>query len=102
MVKTALALVTAVSVSVGATGLALADPVVGETSVEVPVGKTVALDVGYARGLLCDDLTVVRAELRAGSPTSNLLVITGLRQGVTQCRVGTLGTPTVLAHITVK
>jgi hypothetical protein len=81
---------------------AVAEPVVGETSVEVPVGATASLDVGFARGLMCDDPTVVRAELRAASPTSNRLFMTGLRKGVTQCRAGTLGPPTVLVHVNVK
>ena len=81
---------------------ALADPVVGETSVEVAVGSTISLDVGFARGLRCDDTSIVRAELRGDTPTSNRLFITGLRRGVTQCRAGTLDLPTVLVHITVK
>jgi hypothetical protein len=80
----------------------VADPVVGETSVEIRVGVTVSLDVGYARGLQCDDLTVVHAELRAASPTSNRLYLKGLRRGRTACRAGTMGAPTVLVHITVK
>jgi hypothetical protein len=82
--------------------LASADPVVGETSLDVSVGGTASLDVGFARGLLCDDVTVVRAELRAESPTSNRLFVTGLRRGATLCRAGTLGPPSVLVHITVK
>jgi len=81
--------------------MTLGDPVVGETAVDVPVGATVSLDVGYARGLQCDDLTIVRAELRAASPTSNHLDLTGLRVGRTLCRAGTLGTPSVLVHVNV-
>jgi hypothetical protein len=101
-VKHGTILLAALAFSTCVLGVASADPVVGETAVAVGVGKTVSLDVGYARGLFCDDLTVVRAELRAGTPTSNWLYITGLRQGATLCRVGTLGTPTVLAHVTVR
>ncbi len=81
---------------------AAADPVVGETSLEVAVGATASLDVGFARGLLCDDAAVVRAEIRAASPTSNRLFVTGLRRGATLCRAGTQGAPSVLVHITVK
>lgn len=80
---------------------ALADPVVGETSVAVPVGATTSLDVGFARGLQCDDGEVVHAELRGVSPTSNRLFLTGVRVGSTLCRAGTLGPPTVLVHVSV-
>jgi hypothetical protein len=80
---------------------AAADPVVGETSVQLEVGATRSMDVGFARGLQCDDLTIVHAELVAASPTSNRLVLRGLKPGRTMCRAGTLGTPTVLVHITV-
>jgi hypothetical protein len=82
--------------------VAFADPVVGETSVQIPVGATTSLDVGFARGIQCDDITVVHAELRAASPTSNVLVLTGLKRGATLCRAGTFGAQTVLVHILVK
>ena len=80
---------------------ALADPVVGEAAIDVPVGRTVSLDVGFARGLQCDDTTIVQAELRNVSPTSNRLFLTGLKTGRTLCRAGTLGPPTVLVHVSV-
>lgn len=80
---------------------ATADPVVGEARLAVAVGATASLDVGYARGLRCDDVTIVRAELRADTPQSNRLYVTGLHPGVTQCRAGTMGPPTVLVTITV-
>lgn len=80
---------------------AAADPVVGETSIEVAVGATKSIDVGFARGLQCDDVAVVHAELRNVSPTSNRLFLTGVRVGRTLCRAGTLGPPTVLVHVTV-
>ena len=86
----------------GGAPISIADPVVGETAVELTVGATTSLDVGFARGLMCDDTTIVRAELRPASPTSNLLVLTGLKRGSTDCRVGTMGPPTVLVHIKVK
>jgi hypothetical protein len=79
------------------------DPVVGETSVELAVGASTSIDVGYARGLHCDDLTIVDAELRGVSPTSNRLFLKGLRRGATACRAGTFaGSASVLVHITVK
>ena len=61
----------------------------------VPVGGTVSLDAGFARGLLCDNLVILRAELRGETPFSNRLFVTGVRPGETLCRVGTArGTPT--------
>lgn len=85
-----------------ATAPASADASSGETSLEVAVGETASMSVGFARGLQCDDLTVIQAELRADSGSSNRLFIKGLRAGSTDCRVGTAGPPTLLVHITVK
>ncbi len=81
---------------------AAADPAVGEATLDVVVGETASIDVGFARGLQCDDLTIIHAELRGVTATSNRLFVTALRRGVTQCRAGTLGPPTVLVHIAVK
>jgi hypothetical protein len=82
---------------------AAADPVVGETNVEIAVGASTSIDVGFARGLQCDDVTIVQAELRGVSPTSNRLFLKGLRRGATACRAGTIAaSPSVLVHITVK
>jgi len=82
---------------------ASADPVVGEMSIELAVGASTSIDVGYARGLQCDDLTIVQAELRGVSPTSNRLFLKGLRRGATACRAGTIvGSPSVLVHVSVK
>jgi hypothetical protein len=85
-----------------ASGRASAEPITGEVSLELTVGKTTSYDVGFARGLQCDDLAIVHAELRADSPTSNRLFITGLHAGATACRAGTLGAPSLLVHVTVK
>ncbi len=66
----------------------------------VAVGQTVARDVGFAHGLQCDDVTILRPELRAKSPETNTFVVTGLKEGTTLCRVGTeLGRPTVLYQV---
>lgn len=91
----------ALALFVTTTTTALADPVVGETALDVAVGETKSLDVGFARGLQCDDTSVVAAELRNVSPTSNRLFLTGLKTGRTLCRAGTLGPPTVLVHVNV-
>jgi hypothetical protein len=58
------------------------------TRLEVAVGKTVEVDVGYARGLLCDDTTFIDAQLVTRGE-SNVFVVKGLSAGATLCRVGT-------------
>jgi hypothetical protein len=80
-----------------AAGLASAD-----NSVTVEVGKTTTVDVGLAKGLNCDDLTVAQVEIRTRNSENNQLVITGLKPGKTWCRAGqpTAGA-TALVHIVV-
>lgn len=56
----------------------------------VAVGETAERDVGFAIGLLCDDLTIIHADLRAGTPESNTFRVTGVSEGATMCRVGTM------------
>jgi len=56
---------------------------------EVAVGETVERDVGIAMGLRCDDLAIVRVELRTATPESNRFEVTGIKVGTTRCRVGT-------------
>jgi hypothetical protein len=74
----------AVAVGLVVAGSAFADG----TRVDVEVGKTVQVDVGYARGLLCDDLTILRADLVTRND-HNYFVVTGVKPGQTACRVGT-------------
>lgn len=94
MIRPALSLALAVLLSAS---LARAD-----NSVTVAVGKTEMVDVGMARGLNCDDLTVAQVEIRTRSAENNQLVITGLKPGRTSCRVGTPSAgPTVLVNIRV-
>ena len=71
-------------------------------SVTVAVGKTTTVDVGLAKGLNCDDLTVAEVNIRTRSAETNELVITGLKPGKTWCRAGssTAGA-TALVHILV-
>lgn len=52
------------------------------------VGETVELDVGYARGFICDDPTIVYAELRSKASDANELILTGMAPGATLCRAG--------------
>ncbi len=58
------------------------------TRLDVPVGHTVEVNVGYARGIVCDDTTVVEADI-VTRDDSNIFVVKGLKVGDTTCRVGT-------------
>src|SRR5271154_6105640 len=59
-----------------------------DDSVTVVVGKTKTVDVGHAKGLNCDDLSVAQVEIRNRNAENNELVITGLKSGSTWCRAG--------------
>ena len=59
------------------------------TRIEVPIGETVELDVGYAIGSLCDDTSVVTPEMREREGKTNVFALTGVKLGTTLCRVGT-------------
>ena len=76
-------------------GLAAADDAMPVT---VAVGDTVKRDVGYARGLHCDDTTIVAAEIATDTERDvNVVSLTGLAVGKTQCRAGTQrGRPVVV------
>jgi hypothetical protein len=86
---------------VGLAGRARADdPPAGALRMDVAVGETVERSVGFAMGLLCDDLSIVRAELRASTPESNTFSVTGVKEGTTLCRVGIMpGRPTYVFEI---
>jgi hypothetical protein len=66
---------------------ALAD---GTERLDVAVGEMIERDVGFALGLLCDDVTILHADLRASTPESNTFTVTGVAEGTTMCRVGTM------------
>ncbi len=71
--------------------------------VHLTVGQQKVLNVGLAIGLLCDDGTVVQAELRPVSDTENDLVLIGLKPGKTNCRAGTANVSrSKLVHISVS
>ena len=57
-------------------------------AVTVEVGKTATVDVGLAKGLNCDDLSVADVQIRTRSAETNQLVVTGLKPGKTWCRAG--------------
>ena len=79
------------SVLLVGTGPALAQqtPVASGVKVHLQVGQQKVLNVGLAMGLVCDDGTVVQAELRPASHSENELVLVGLKPGKTACRAGT-------------
>ena len=83
--------------------LLLAAPALGGgPSVTVAVGATTTVDVGLAKGLNCDDLSVADVQIRTRNKETNELVITGLKPGRTACRAGTaLSGATVLVTIQV-
>jgi hypothetical protein len=89
------------AVVVAVRGLAAADD--GTTPVSVAVGDTVKRDVGYARGLRCDDPSIVAAEIATDAARDvNVVSLTGLKVGRTQCRAGTeLGRPVVVFTVDV-
>ncbi len=70
--------------------------------VVVEVAHTVSREVGFAMGHLCDDETVVRAEMKNGTIENNLFVVIGKKPGTTLCRAGVVqDRPTILFEITV-
>jgi hypothetical protein len=78
------------------------DPVTEPSRLEVAVGETVQRDVGFALGLVCDDLAIVRADLRTAASGSNVFEVTGVQLGDTTCRAGTTpNRPTYLFAIRV-
>jgi hypothetical protein len=78
-------------------------PVPSGTKVKLQVGQQKVLNVGLAMGLNCNDGTVVQAELRSASDTTNELVLVGLKPGKTACRAGTANMArSVLVYITVS
>lgn len=94
-------IVLALGLALGLAGSARADDTPPDAlRIEVAVGEAVARDVGFAMGLLCDDLSIVQVDLRASTPESNTFVVTGVQEGTTLCRVGTaLGRPSFVFEI---
>ncbi len=68
-------------------GLASADG--PELQVNLAVGESAKRDVGYARGLRCDDTTIATADIATDTARdTNVVTFTGLKVGRTQCRAG--------------
>ena len=94
---TAVAALGALAALATAGSRAAADP---PPRIDLDVGQTMERDVGIAIGLLCDDLSIVHAELRSETPESNVLRVTGVQPGDTLCRAGTVpGRPTFVFEI---
>ena len=54
---------------------------------DVEVGQTLEQNVHYARGWMCDDPSLITADM-ATRDDHNVWVIKGVKVGRTQCRVG--------------
>ncbi len=66
-------------------GLAAADPL----QVSIAVDQTATRDVGYARGLHCDDTSIVAADITTDTARdTNVVTFKGLAPGKTLCRAG--------------
>ena len=76
--------ITAAAVVLAA-GAALAGP---GTAIQVEVGQTVEVDVAHARGLICDDTSIMDASLVTRGD-HNFFRVTGRKPGQTLCRIGT-------------
>jgi hypothetical protein len=55
---------------------------------EVELGKTVSVDVGQRRGLICDDTSIITPDLQTRNGR-NYFVVVGNTLGSTLCRIGT-------------
>ena len=70
------------------------------------VGESKEINVGWAAGLYCEDPSIVQATLVTGegkNAGANVLKVTGLREGSTGCRAGTVpGRPQVYYRFTVR
>lgn len=72
-------------------------------TIRVAIGETKTEDVGFAKGLRCDDTSIANIALTTDAARDvNVLSVTGVAVGKTQCRVGSeLGRPTFLYAIEV-
>lgn len=61
----------------------------GRTRVELTVGQSHEIEVGFAMGHLCDDESIVTSEMKNKSQDTNVLALTAKKPGTTLCRAGT-------------
>jgi hypothetical protein len=100
---------TTILVSFALASVALAQASSEARTVQLQAGESLVLPVGYARGVACDDPSVVSASMNTtdedadAGPVENKVTFEGLQAGVTQCTVGNvaLGSPRILFSITV-
>jgi hypothetical protein len=74
------------------------------TKVELVVGQSTEIEVGFAMGHHCDDEAIVGAEMKNKTQETNVFALTGKKPGTTLCRAGTYTVeqrPTFLFEITV-
>ncbi len=86
------------------TAIAGADDADQPQKIRLEVGATTSREVGWAMGSVCDDDTIVAAEMRNKDRDTNVFVLKGLKPGTTVCRAGTYdveGRPSYLFEITV-
>jgi hypothetical protein len=68
----------------------------------VLVGESTEVDVGFKRGFVCDDPSIVRAWIVTRDQT-NWFIVEGVAPGTTLCRVGTEASrPSFLFEVTVQ
>lgn len=71
--------------------------------VRIAVGETKEIEVGFARMHVCDDTSIVEAEMRDKTLETNVFVVKGLKPGTTDCRAGMEpDRPSFLFSITVE
>jgi hypothetical protein len=74
----------------------------GVRQISVELDHTITVDVGYAVGFRCDDISIVEPSMKPKNEQANLFVVKGLKEGATLCRVGTQpGRPTMLLQVKV-
>jgi hypothetical protein len=77
-----------VSMVVGLAAIAHAQaPAVETPRVDIELGATVEKNVSYARGWMCDDPSLLTAEM-VTRDDHNVWIAKGVKLGETQCRVG--------------
>jgi len=70
--------------------------------IELRVGETVEREVGIAIGYRCDEPELIQIEMKARSEEANAIAVTGVREGRTMCRIGTVPQrPSVVLEIRV-
>ena len=69
-------------------GLLRVDDLDATRRLDVPLGSTVEIEVGYAVGFRCDNVEIIEPEMKRKSDKMNVFVVKGLALGHTQCRVG--------------